>query len=43
MAVSLNEKPTLNNRSDKNQVQGTWKAVVMSEFIHCKDVEILVH
>jgi len=40
MAMSLNEKPTLNNRSSNNQVQGTWKAVVLSEFIYCKDVEI---
>lgn len=40
MAMSLYEKPTLNNRSDKDQVQGTWKAVVLSEFNHRKDVEI---
>jgi hypothetical protein len=40
MAMSLNEKPTLNNSSDENQVQGTWKVVEMSEFIYCKDVEI---
>ena len=38
MAMSLNEKPSLNNRSDENQVQDTWKTVAMSEFICCQDV-----
>jgi hypothetical protein len=43
MAVSLNEKPTLNNWSDEDQVEDTWKAVVMSEFICCKHAEIIDH
>jgi len=40
MAMSLNEKPTSNNRSGKNQVQCTWKAALVSEFNYRKDVEI---
>jgi hypothetical protein len=40
MAMSLNKKPNLNNSSDEKQVQGTWTAVEITEFIYCKDVEI---